>query len=150
MAAGYSPKRARITGSELLRNRNIHGEINRIFEAAGVTPENLAKGVHEALDATEIKAFLHQKTGEIVYAKPVIDHKIRLKAARLAGELMGLFAPKEINVKVSLLAERIQAARRREAERTVQGVRVEEGENNTQEAGQSSGAPQAEEKAKEV
>lgn len=126
MAAGYSPKRARITGSELLRNRNIHGEINRIFEAAGVTPENLAKGVHEALDATEIKAFLHQKTGEIVYAKPVIDHKIRLKAARLAGELMGLFAPKEINVKVSLLAERIQAARRRELKRKELDVEAEE------------------------
>ena len=126
MAAGYSPKRARITGSELLRNRNIHGEINRIFEAAGVTPENLAKGVHEALDATEIKAFLHQKTGEIVYAKPVIDHKIRLKAARLAGELMGLFASKEINVKVSLLAERIQAARRRELKRKALDVEAEE------------------------
>ena len=126
MAAGYSPKRARITGSELLRNRNICREINRIFEDAGVTVEKLAKVILEALDAKEQRVFLHQSSGNLVYSKPMIAHAIRLKAARLAGELTGAFAPKEINVRVSLLAERIQAARRREAERKSLDVEAEE------------------------
>ena len=78
-----------------------------------------------------------------MYSKPMKAHDIRLKAIRLAAELRGDFAPKEINISVALLAGKIQAARRREyertpqpSERTVQGVRVEEGENNTQEADQ--------------
>lgn len=126
MAAGYSPKRARITGSELLRNRNIHREINHIFEAAGVTVEKLAKVVREALDAKEQRVFLHQSSGNLVYSKPMIAYEIRLKAARLAGEFIGAFAPKEINVKVSLLAERIQAARQRELKRKALDVEAEE------------------------
>ena len=104
----------------------------------------------QALNAKEQRAFLHQASGDVVYSKPMIAHDIRLKAIRLAAELRGDFAPKEINVSVALLAGKIQAARRREAERTVQGVRVEEGENNSPEAAQLSRARQAEEKPKEV
>ena len=119
-------------------------ELNHVFDAAGLTIERLAKGLKQAVGAKEERAFIHQKTGEIKYAKKMIAHDIRLKAIRLTAELRGDFAPKEINISVAILAGRIQAARRRESERTVQGVRVEP------EADNLGGAPQAEEKSKEV
>ena len=154
--AGYSELAPGQAGHKLVKNGEVRSEIeritnrelNHIFDAAGLTIERLAKGLKKAVGAKEEKAFIHQKTGNVVYSKRMIAHDIRLKAIRLAAELRGDFAPKEINIKVAVLAGRIQAARRRETERTVQGVRVEEGENNTQETGQSSGAPQAEEKTK--
>ena len=146
-----------------MKNIEVQGEVervtnrdlNHILDAAGVTAERLAKTVRQGLRAKQRKSFLHQASGDVVYSKPEIAHDIRLKATRLGYEVRGDFAPKEINISVTLLAGRIQAARRREqdalqkeAERTVQGVRVEEGENNTQEAAQLSEAPQAEEKTK--
>ncbi len=163
--AGYSPGRAKQTGHDIATNRDVRSEIERvtereltrIFDAAGVTTEKLAKRVREGLDAKETKVFLCQKDGELVYSKPMKAHDIRLKAIRLAAELREDFAPKEINFNVSLLASRLQAARRREiertpqpSERTVQGVRVEENDNNRPEADNLGGAPQAEEKTKQV
>ena len=76
--------------------------------------------MNQGLKAKVTKPFLHQATGDVVYSKPMIAHDIRLKAARLGFELRGDFAPKEINVSVAVLAGRIQAARRREVERTAQ------------------------------
>ncbi len=156
--AGYSKLASAQAGHRLMRNGEIEGEVerikstelNHILDAAGVTIERLAKGLKQALGAKEKKAFIHQKTGNVVYSKPLIANDTRLRAIRLAAEMRGDMATKEINFNVSVLAERLQAARRREDERTVQGVRVEEGENNTQEAAQLSEAPQAEEKTKEV
>ncbi len=126
--AGYSQLAPAQAGHRLMRNGEIEGEVeriknkelNHILDAAGVTVERLAKRVRQGLDAKETKAFIHQKTGEVVYSKRMIAHDIRLKAIRLAGELRGDFAPKELNVSVAVLAGRIQAARRREIERTVQ------------------------------
>ncbi len=80
----------------------------------------------------------------------MIAHDIRLKAIRLAAELRGDMAPKELNVSVAVIAGRLEAARRRETERQVQGVRVEENDNNRPKADNLGGAPQAEEKTKEV
>jgi phage terminase small subunit len=157
--AGYSQLAPAQAGHRLMRNGEIEGEVeriasselNHILDAAGVTVKRLAKRLRQSLDAKETKAFIHQKTGDIVYSKPMKVHDIRLKAIRLAAELRGDMAPKEINVSITLLAERLQAARRREyertpqpSERTVQGVRVEP------EADNLGGAPQAEEKTKEV
>jgi len=144
--AGYSELAPAQAGHRLMRNGEIEGEIeriasselNHILDAAGVTIERLAKGLKQALGAKEKKAFIHQKTGNVVYSKPLIANDTRLRAIRLAAELRGDMAPKEINFNVSILADKLQAARRRETERLVQGVRVEEGENNTQEAGQRS------------
>ena len=138
--AGYSQLAPAQAGHRLMRNGEIEGEVeriasselNHILDAAGVTIERLAKGLKQALGAKEKKAFIHQKRGDIVYSKAMKAHDIRLKAIRLAAELRGDMAPKEINVSITLLAERLQAARRREyertpqpSERTVQGVRVE-------------------------
>jgi len=138
--AGYSQLAPAQAGHRLMRNGEIKGEVeriasselNHILDAAGVTVKRLAKRLRQSLDAKETKAFIHQKSGNVVYSKKLIAHDIRLKATRLAAELRGDMAPKEINVSISLLAERLQAARRREyertpqpSERTVQGVRVE-------------------------
>jgi phage terminase small subunit len=159
--AGYSQLAPAQAGHRLMRNGEIEGEVeriasselNHILDAAGVTVKRLAKRLRQSLDAKEKKAFIHQKTGNVVYSKAMKAHDIRLKAIRIAAELRGDFAPKQLNVSVAVIASKLDAARRREAERmerTVQGVRVEEGENNTQEAGQPSGAPQAEEKTEKV
>jgi len=156
--AGYTELSPSQAGHQLMRNTQVQGEVeriknkelNHIFDAAGLTIERLAKGLKQGVIAKEEKAFIHQKTGNVVYSKKMIAHDTRLKAIRLTAELRGDFAPKEINISVALLAGKIQAARRREAERTVQGVRVEEGENNSPEAAQLSRARQAEEKPKEV
>ena len=150
IAAGYSKRSATEIAYETLINPQVERELTHIFDAAGLTIQKLAKGVKQALNAKEQRAFLHQASGDVVYSKPMIAHDIRLKAIRLAAELRGDFAPKEINVSVALLAGKIQAARRREAERTVQGVRVEENDNNRPEADNLGGAPQAEEKTEEV
>ncbi len=154
--AGYSELAPGQSGHQVLKNIEVQSEIERItnrdlnhvLDAAGVTIEKLAKGVKQGMNAKETKVFLHQKTGELVYSKKMIAHDIRMKAIRLAAELRGDFAPKQLNVSVQVLAGKLDAARRRERERMVQGVRVEEGENNTQEAAQLSEAPQAEEKTK--
>ncbi len=156
--AGYSQLAPGQSGHRVLKNVEVQSEVERItnrelshiFDAAGVTTKKLAKRVNQALDAKETKAFIHQKTGEVVYSKSMVAHDIRLKAIRLAGEFRGDFAPKQIDVNVELLAGKIQAARRRELERTVQGVRVEENDNNRPEADNPGGAPQAEEKTKKV
>ena len=156
--AGYSELAPAQAGHKLVRNGEVWSEIERItdrelnhvLDAAGVTIERLAKGLKQALGAKDKKAFIHQKTGNVVYSKPLVAHDTRLRAIRLAAELRGDMAPKELNVSVAVLAGRLDAAKRRESERMVHGVRVEEGENNTQEADQLSGAPQAEEKTKEA
>ncbi len=120
IAAGYSERSATEIAYETLINPQVERELTHIFDAAGLTIQKLAKGVKQALNAKEQKAFLHQASGNVVYSKKMIAHDIRLKAIRLAAELRGDFASKEINISVEVLAGRIQAARRREIERTVQ------------------------------
>ena len=138
--AGYSQLAPGQSGHQVLKNIEVQSEVERItnrelnhvFDAAGLTIERLAKGLKQAVGAKEQKAFLHQPSGEVKYSKKMIAHDTRLKAIRLTAELRGDFAPKELNISVALLAGKIQAARRREyertpqpSERTVQGVRVE-------------------------
>jgi len=142
--AGYSELAPGQSGHQVLKNIEVQGEVervtnrdlNHILDAAGVTVERLAKTVRQGLRAKQRKSFLHQASGDVVYSKPEIAHDIRLKATRLGYEVRGDMAPKEINISVELLATRIEAARRRESERTVQGVRVDEDENQTPEADQ--------------
>jgi hypothetical protein len=156
--AGYSELSPGQAGHQLMKNSEVQGEVERItnreldqvLDAAGVTIERLAKTVRQGLGAKQVKSFIHQKTGNVVYAKPQKDHDVRLKATRLACELRGDFAPKQLNVSVSIIASRLEAARRREAERVVEGEVVKEEDNNRPEADNLGGAPQAEEKTKEV
>ncbi len=150
IAAGYTDKAPAEAAHQLLRNTQVERELNRILDAAGVTPEKLAKTVNQGLKAKVTKPFLHQATGKVVYSRPIIAHDIRLKAARLGFELRGDFAPKELNVSVTVIAAKLEAAKRRERERVVEGEVVKEEENNRPEADNLGGAPQAEEKTEEV
>ena len=126
--AGYSELAPGQAGHKLVKNGEVWSEIERItnrelnhvLDAAGVTIEKLAKRVNQGLNAKVTKAFLHQASGDVVYSKKMIAHDIRLKAIRLAAELRGDFAPKELNVKVAVLAGRLDAAKRREEERQAQ------------------------------
>ncbi len=147
--AGYSELSPGQAGHQLMKKNEVQGEIeritsrelNHILDAAGVTVERLAKVVRQGLGAKQVKSFIHQKTGEIKYAKPQKDHDVRLKATRLAYEVRGDFAPKEMTISIDLLASRLQAARRRtneriEQARVVEGEVVKEDENQTPEADQ--------------
>ena len=126
--AGYSELAPGQAGHQLVKNTEVWNEIERIsnrdlnhvLDAAGVTIEKLAKRVNQGLNAKETKAFLHQKTGNVVYSKKMIAHEIRLKALRLAAELRGDFAPKQLDIRVAVLASRLDAAKRRERERPAQ------------------------------
>lgn len=120
IAAGYSPISAPQTGNRIIKSDNGEKELTRIYDAAGLTVEKLAKRVKQGMNAKETKAFIHQKTGDIVYSKPLVAHDVRLRAVRLAHELRGDFAPRrvELDVRVAVLAGRIQAARRREMDPT--------------------------------
>ncbi len=125
IAAGYNPASAGANGHKIVKSVEGERELNRIYDAAGLTIEKLAKRTKQALDAKETKAFIHQKTGEIVYSKRMIAHDVRLRAIRLAHELRGDFAPKQLDVRIAVLAGRLDAAKRREEERQAQPVVVE-------------------------
>jgi hypothetical protein len=124
IAAGFSPVSAPQTGNRIIKSDNGERELTRIYDAAGLTVEKLAKRVKQGMNAKETKAFIHQKTGDIVYSKPLVAHDVRLRAVRLAHELRGDFAAKrvELDVRVAVLAGRIQAARRREVDQLPQDV----------------------------
>ena len=117
LAAGYSLTSSPQTGNRIVNSHNGERELNRIFDAAGLTTEKMAKRVRQAMDAKEARPFIHQSTGNIVYSKKIASHDIRLRAIRLAAEMRGDMAPKELDVRVAVLAGRIQAARRRETAR---------------------------------
>ncbi len=114
IAAGYSPISSPQTGNRIVKSSNGERELNRIFDAAGLTTQKMAKRVRQAMDAKEERPFIHQASGNIVYSKKIASHDIRLRAIRLAAEMRGDMAPKELDVRVAVLAGRIQAARRRE------------------------------------
>ncbi len=118
-------KKAEIKGEV---DRITSRELNHVLDAAGVTVERLAKTMRQGLGAKQVKSFIHQKTGNVVYAKPQKDHDVRLKATRLAYEVRGDFAPKELKISVDVLASRLQAARRR------MDVRLDQAEEKAQEA----------------
>ncbi len=124
LKAGYSPTSAHDAGSRILKRDDTGRELTRIYEAAGVTTQKLAQRVKQGLNAHYDQAFIHQKTGLIVYAKRRPDYNVRLKAVRLASEIRGDMAPKEVDVRVAVLAGRIQAARRREIDQAPQPVVV--------------------------
>ncbi len=119
IAAGYSPTSAPQRGSQIVKSDNGERELTRIYEATGLTIKKVGQVVKRGLQAKYDQAFIHQKTGQIVYAKRRPDYNVQLKAARLAAELRGDMAPKQVqlDVRVAVLAGRLDAAKRRERER---------------------------------
>ncbi|KKL21236.1 hypothetical protein LCGC14_2447470 [marine sediment metagenome] len=127
IAAGYSPTSAHNVASRLVKSEAGERELTRIYEATGLTIEKVGQVVKRGLQAKYDQAFIHQKTGQIVYAKRRPDYNVQLKAARLAAELRGDMAPKQVqlDVRVAVLAGRLDAAKRRERERAPQDVVVD-------------------------
>ncbi len=95
IAAGYSQRSAAETAYEILRNPKVVREIEHILDQAGATREKSAKVIKEALDATVTRVFCPGE-GELVYAKPLVDHQTRLKAAEMNHKLRGDFPTTEV------------------------------------------------------
>ncbi len=117
--AGYSPKRARITGSELVTNRNIRSEVERSMEEIGITRKMVAKALRGGLQAKITRVFC--PPGGVVYSRNLVDHPTRLKAAEIAFKLRGDFPATKTTVDVqgleNLGIDIILQARKRALER---------------------------------
>jgi hypothetical protein len=118
--AGYSQERARITGSELVTNRNIQREIERIMDEAGVTGKMLAQVLRGGLKAKVTRVFCPQG-GTVVYSKSLVDHPTRLRAAEIGFKLRGDFPATKTTVDLqgleNLGIDIIAQARKRARER---------------------------------
>ncbi len=118
--AGYSQERARITGSELVTNRNVRSEIERIMDEAGVTRKKVARRLNEGLDAKITKVFC-PTGGAVVYSKGLVDNQTRMRAVEIAFKLRGDFPATKTTVDVQGLGnlgiEIIAEARKRASER---------------------------------
>ena len=118
--AGYSPRRARITGSELVANRNIQREIERIMDEVGITGKMLAQVLRGGLQAKITRVFC-PKDGELVYSEPLEDHPTQLRAAEIGFKLRGDFPATKATVEFqgleNLGIEIIAQARKRARER---------------------------------
>ena len=117
--AGYSQERARITGSELVTNRNIRSEIERIMDEAGVTREKVAEVLKGGLEAGITRVFCQD--GHVIYSDPLIDHPTRVRTAEIVSKLRGDFPATKTTVDVqgleNLGIEIIAQARKRARER---------------------------------
>jgi len=118
--AGYSQERARITGSELVTNRNVQREIERIMDEAGVTGKMLTQVLRGGLKAKITRVFC-PTGGTVVYSKGLADHPTRMRAVEIAFKLRGDFPATKTTVEVQGLGnigiEIIAEARKRASER---------------------------------
>ena len=89
-ASGYSPQRAMQTGHDLVRNREVEREIDRVMDELGATVQHGITRLKEGMDAKEVKVF-HAKSGEIVYSKPLVALQERRLATEQMFRLRGLF-----------------------------------------------------------
>ena len=118
--AGYSPGRAKQTGHDIVTNRDVRSEIERIMDEAGVTRKMVAQVLRGGLDAKITRVFC-PPGGDVVYSKASVDHQTRLRAAEIASKLRGDFPPTKTTVDVQGLGnigiEIIAEARKRASER---------------------------------
>ena len=63
---------------------------------AGLTKSKVLKRILEGLDAHVIKATYDKDMSGFAYSKPLIDHNVRLDAAKMAIELLRMNPPKQI------------------------------------------------------
>ena len=62
----------------------------RVAKKEKLSMTKLAKRLNESLDAEEVKVFCQE--GYVVTSKPMIAHRVRLDALKLAGDWFGLKA----------------------------------------------------------
>lgn len=87
-SAGYKPSVARARSGQIIRLPEIQSLLTEAMEAAGLTPDSLARSVREALDATVI---VNTPDGY----RELPDHKIRLHAYDRAVQAFGYVTPGE-------------------------------------------------------
>ena len=85
--AGYANCPSKVIGS--LSGPAFHAAVHAAMESGGVTMELLVKTLGETLVATEEKAFV-TKDGAVVYANESPLPEVRLKAAAVAFDVMGI------------------------------------------------------------
>ncbi len=117
--AGYSHERAAITGSELVTNRKVRSEIERIMDEVGVTRKMVAQVLRGGLQAKITRVFC-PKEGELVYSDPLEDYPTQVRTAELVCKLRGDFPATKTTVDVqglgNLAIEIIAEARKRASE----------------------------------
>ena len=117
--AGYSPGRAKQTGHDIVTNRDVRSEIERIMDEAGVTRKMVAQVLHEGLEAAITRVFCQE--GEVIYSDPLIDHPTRVRTAEIVSKLRGDFPATKATVDFqgleNLGIEIIAQARKRARER---------------------------------
>jgi len=63
---------------------------------AGLTKSKVLKRIKEGLDAHIVKATYDKDMSGFAYSKPLIDHNVRLDAAKMAIELLRMKPPTQV------------------------------------------------------
>lgn len=71
-------------------------ETERLCKKAGLTKSKVLKRIREGLDAHVIKATYDKDMSGFAYSKPLVDHNVRLDAAKLAIELLRVKPPAQV------------------------------------------------------
>jgi hypothetical protein len=71
-------------------------ETERLCKKAGLTKSKVLKRIREGLDAHVIKATYDKDMSGFAYSKPLVDHNVRLDAAKLAIELLRMKPPAQV------------------------------------------------------
>ena len=90
--AGYSPKSAESSGSQMAKSPDVQEILNRALDKAGATIDSSARVIAEAQRAKTVKHFAFM--GKVKESKTHIDHPTRLHAAELNYRSRKLLAPK--------------------------------------------------------
>ena len=100
--AGYSLARAKQAGHEVVTNRDVRREIDRILDEAGATRKKVAKVLYNGMKATITRVFC-PKDGELVYSEPLQDHPTQVRAAEVVGKMRGDFPTMHEQERTALL-----------------------------------------------
>ena len=71
-------------------------ETEKLCARAGVTKIRVLKRIREGLDAFETKATYDRAASKFMYSKPLVDHNVRLDAAKMAIELLRMKPPTQV------------------------------------------------------
>lgn len=71
-------------------------ETERLCKKAGLTKSKVLKRIREGLDAHVIKVIYDKDMSGFAYSKPLVDHNVRLDAAKLAIELLRMKPPTQV------------------------------------------------------
>jgi hypothetical protein len=91
--AGYSgsPETLSVTASEVLKKPNVQEALAIALEKHGLSPDSVVSVVKDGMSATKVNIIRDPLGGEdSAFAEETPDHSIRLKAAGMAAQFMGI------------------------------------------------------------